>query len=925
MDYVALNDYLLELTSFRERDAMKNHNFRVFILLLLGFCAVCTAAIPVTDGLVLHLDAGALAGMSEGQTVAVWPDLSGTGHDAAGLGDPSYHAGVLNGQPAVRLDGNDCFSCGLATNQNMTIFAVVKGSHYWSLVRWQENGSWFVYHWSSGILIQQENTNLSGPATGLMPDAWNIGAVVVEHGTPDGTATYRNGTLQGTATYNVSWGPLQNLYIGSFNGTGEFTIGDIAELIIYHRALSPAEHQQVGHYLAEKYGLSTNYTDATPMATGPVPGDRTEGHPQDTQLEWQAAEGAGRHLVYLATDETAAATAGPMAEDLDLSGGVDAGDIPVICEGWLDEGAGLLGDMNGNGVVDLDDWRLFAGAWGQQSNIFRGAFGQTVYDPGLLTDNETYYWRVDEEVNGEVYPGKVWTFTVGPDGLDYGILPPEHLYVIDRGSMSNKEFVLIQSLQGIVAQTRPEIFIRNGSSNALWLQEMVSQYGVTTTEVSAVAGTLGPVKWLVDHFRDHFNGYIYYYPDTQPSSVNVATSLAGILKAIPIANGIESIATSLGIPMILDVRYRDEWWMFNNYWQDFNQAALFVHEENIASWGGFQRDWLAATKAMAWWSSNYDQSVQVYSSVVPNSPVYGWDDPSAPGELGAVRFHSQYGMYTSSSNWMLNLSTYAGMARRDPVIEFRQKVRGRTYTHENNVHYVTFVMSDMDNVNVLFNAGSWAQGSSYYGSPHRGSFNMGWGMPPSLVKLGPAVMKWWYDNATEKDGFIGYSSGLGYFYPAVQQDLATHIRQLGRYMEWADLRALSILDYWWPSAMTQAGYAHIGNLYASIESLRGFFYADVNGDYARYGAKILWFNGKPMITCRHVLWEGAMTPAQLIAAVNSYPTDPTNPQSYTYVIVHAWSMNMDDVAEAVAGFDSDVRVVNPEEFIEQVRYFEPGK
>ena len=55
---------------------------------------------------------------------------------------------------------------------------------------------------------------------------------------------------------------------------------------------------------------------------------------------------------------------------------------------------------------------------------------------------------------------------------------------------------------------------------------------------------------------------------------------------------------------------------------------------------------------------------------------------------------------------------------------------------------------------------------------------MGWGMPPIMMKIGPTVMKWWYDNAYETDCFIGYCSELDYFNPSKFPELDLHMSHL---------------------------------------------------------------------------------------------------------------------------------------------------
>jgi len=62
------------------------------------------AAIP--DSVVLQLDAQALSGYSDGDTVSTWPDESGEGNDATN-GTSVYRASGFNGYPSVEFDGTD--------------------------------------------------------------------------------------------------------------------------------------------------------------------------------------------------------------------------------------------------------------------------------------------------------------------------------------------------------------------------------------------------------------------------------------------------------------------------------------------------------------------------------------------------------------------------------------------------------------------------------------------------------------------------------------------------------------------------------------------------------------------------------------------------------------------------------------------------
>ncbi len=431
------------------------------------------------------------------------------------------------------------------------------------------------------------------------------------------------------------------------------------------------------------------------------------------------------------------------------------------------------------------------------------------------------------------------------------------------------------------------------------------------------------------HFKSHTTGYVLF-DFNDPASLTAATSMAGILNAVAVNTSLKSTIESYGYSLVMDVRGKNDKWVYDNYWQQFNHDAIIVHVDNKALHGSayYFRDWGPAVKALSWWNSSSPYSNQVYSSVNGNSPVYGWDDAAAPGELNAVELHSSYGLYQVPSDWLLNLSTFAGMGSKPGGWQFTQKIRDKTYTTEPNVHYVAFKLSDMDNILTLVSAGNFNDDPRFYGNSHRGEFAMGWGMPPSLVELAPTVVDWWYSHATDKDCFSAPCTGLGYMYPHLftALSLAKNVLKLEELMEKADLKTLVISDKMWPAApqLTYDNYKKVGNAYAGIDDVKGMFYIDVNGDYARYGNTILWFKGKPLVTCRYTLWNASQyegisrTGLQLANTINSLPKDPSNPASYSFVFVHAWSYGLDEVYTAIQSFAPHVRVVTPEELIEQI-------
>lgn len=83
-------------------------------------------------GLFCWTPSTSITGLSDGQAVSSWPDLSGYNHDldqATGTKQPTYQTNELNGLPVVRFDGSDDFlrsDMGETYEQPNTIFLVAK-------------------------------------------------------------------------------------------------------------------------------------------------------------------------------------------------------------------------------------------------------------------------------------------------------------------------------------------------------------------------------------------------------------------------------------------------------------------------------------------------------------------------------------------------------------------------------------------------------------------------------------------------------------------------------------------------------------------------------------------------------------------------------------------------------------------------------
>jgi hypothetical protein len=238
-----------------------------------GLMAPAQAFDPTTvPGLAAWYDASRL-GLYDGDRMSMWPDLSGNGnHLTQGVqaARPVFKTAIKNGLPVVRFDGAAAFMQAAYSSSldfsNHSIFAVVQdtsvpsGVHY-GIVEFGNpvagtrytlglrNGSNKCYDLIfNGVSQQSAIANTALPINTF----WNLEIIY------DGSNVnfFKNGTADGTpaATPSVSVGQQLLLVGGSSNGSFSFLPGDIAEVLLYNRALAPGERQSIEAYVRTKWG-----------------------------------------------------------------------------------------------------------------------------------------------------------------------------------------------------------------------------------------------------------------------------------------------------------------------------------------------------------------------------------------------------------------------------------------------------------------------------------------------------------------------------------------------------------------------------------------------------------------------------------------------------------------------------------------------
>jgi hypothetical protein len=208
--------------------------------------------------------------------VDVWADQSGNGRDYSAPG-ASNRPGLttLNGLPVLTLDGTDDYLLGNAASLNLA--QAVSGITMIAVVKYASASIQRVFGLSDSTGATNTRTLLGVSATQWQTGGRRLdadGVVVLSGGTANANfvvqvgilrysvatgAVFVNGASQVDTAFqtagNTSNTASQRSVIGCGLNLANFLSGNLAELIVYRRAITPTERQSVESYLMQKWGI----------------------------------------------------------------------------------------------------------------------------------------------------------------------------------------------------------------------------------------------------------------------------------------------------------------------------------------------------------------------------------------------------------------------------------------------------------------------------------------------------------------------------------------------------------------------------------------------------------------------------------------------------------------------------------------------
>ena len=203
----------------------------------------------------------------DNEQISSWTDKSSNGY-VYSQGDssrrPWHRTNIINGQPVVRFDGNDYMSNPADNpfplgNGEYCVFAVfAPASDIVSNLFFAGSGAtdqaFFLRHQPTLALTDGWwNSNATSPNNSLSIGTFSL--VRTQYNAVTGRKLYINSQLVATNTSVTKNTATGTTYIGSQLAGQNAFHGDLAELIICSRDLTPTEITTIESYLKNKYGL----------------------------------------------------------------------------------------------------------------------------------------------------------------------------------------------------------------------------------------------------------------------------------------------------------------------------------------------------------------------------------------------------------------------------------------------------------------------------------------------------------------------------------------------------------------------------------------------------------------------------------------------------------------------------------------------
>ena len=366
--------------------------------------------------------------------------------------------------------------------------------------------------------------------------------------------------------------------------------------------------------------------------------------------------------------------------------------------------------------------------------------------------------------------------------------------------------------------------------------------------INVVSNPAIEVWEIVDYFKEYIDGYVLCDASSDQWFRNLAVTLCGMTNSIPVNPSDAATAESHGLTKKGNVNNYTSYMAFLT--ENLSQIDPYTSLELDPGKDGGPRDYAAMQSTMVFYAPGDAITRTNILSTINNGstpiPVFGWDNKDANPDIQEYNFLNSvsiYGDFVVASDQSMNLSFLASSGtapKKYPDPSYEQ------LTYDSTKIYVTFLMSDGDNLQLMTNN---LNTKIWYGNPNRGNFPIGWTMSPAMYYLEPDVWNFYVDSATVKDELILGPSTIGYVMGNVTTNSSKFQAQnnyLDDFLTKSNIRSIMIFGDHVKPDIDWNNYDYLRGIMNSNSNLAGIFYKAYNDDEPRYPQII---SNKPVRLC----------------------------------------------------------------------------
>lgn len=311
---------------------------------------------------------------------------------------------------------------------------------------------------------------------------------------------------------------------------------------------------------------------------------------------------------------------------------------------------------------------------------------------------------------------------------------------------------------------------------------------------------LRSLKQAFTLFSDRFKGYVVWDKEVRTSLI-VAFTIAGLHDAVVVSDELIPLAKAAGLQPVEDLRGRFTGmsdaeiytWAVERYWDRCSHDMIVwmggesgaLMKPGVADWGIYNRAFFQDLSTKPADRDEYTLASRLLSEMHPMSLVFGWHSYAKDKERDHVTLTSSYGHRVEGLHTLPNMS-FSSQVAATPGFTYTNNhtvIPGKRYRPKKKV-YIACVQTD------CLGLGAWTR-------PGRGEIPYAWEVTMNWSWLAPAMMEFFYTQATSNDYFIGSLSGPGYIYPKAVPDtlLPRLISTAAGLMHDLDLDVFEIMDY----------------------------------------------------------------------------------------------------------------------------------